>query len=120
MTRRYNIALEERDVQVTSFKDINATLRKDLQLEWTQMIGDWEKNHSKPNPYAPTITKGKPRFFESPARSDCSHLVSLTEAQVRLDLRKDELADKTTDHPAQQAISVAAFLIMGLELEDSQ
>lgn len=52
--RRLKIALEERDVQIEGFADVDGSLKTDLRKEWKSMVDDWIEDHAKPNPYAPS------------------------------------------------------------------
>ncbi|KAK6975118.1 CxC2 domain-containing protein [Favolaschia claudopus] len=101
LQRKLVIAIAERDRQVAAFKDVSKTIEKDVKSEWRKAIKDWEQDGTKPNPF--TLS-----------RRDCP-----TEAQVRLEVRKDEesLGGGTA---LVHGRSATAFLVAGIQLEDSQ
>ncbi|KAK0437899.1 hypothetical protein EV421DRAFT_1907100 [Armillaria borealis] len=97
------IALVERDAQVKEFQDIDSTLKRDLRAEWKKKVDDWRADHSRPSPYAAEETSAQ-----------------MTEAQVRLQLRSEELEEITKGLKVVKKVSMSAFLSMGLELESDQ
>lgn len=66
LLRRLKIALEEREAQVRGFEEVDGSLQNDLRDEWRLMVDVWVKDHSKPNPYAPS-GRGMFRFCQ------CTH-----------------------------------------------
>ncbi|KAL6302867.1 hypothetical protein BKA93DRAFT_818322 [Sparassis latifolia] len=66
---------------------------------WRTMLEKWEVDHSKPDPYA---------LPES----------TVTLAEVRLKLVKEEQARVQAGQDAQSDVSPSAFLLLGMELED--
>ncbi|KAK6988081.1 CxC2 domain-containing protein [Favolaschia claudopus] len=101
LQRKLVIAIAERDRQVAGFKDVNKTVEKDVKVQWRKAIKDWEQDSTKPNPFILS-------------RQDCP-----TETQVRLEVRKDEqnLGGGTAPLHGRSA---TAFLVAGIQLEDSQ
>ncbi|KAJ7432735.1 hypothetical protein FB451DRAFT_1155630 [Mycena latifolia] len=102
LQRKLVIAIAERDTQVAAFKVVNSTLSKDVKKLWRKMISDWLEDESKPNPY--TLS-----------RKDCP-----TEAEVRLEVRKDEDALTAGGKAPLHGRSATAFLTAGIQIEDTQ
>ncbi|KAK0429799.1 hypothetical protein EV421DRAFT_1745077 [Armillaria borealis] len=95
---RLKLALEEREVQDKAFEDIDAMLKDELCLE--------EGSFSN-----------KPVYGEA---EEESFAVTVTEAEVKLKLRQEELAELAKGAQLMKGRSMTAFLTMGLELEDAQ
>ncbi|KAJ6518235.1 hypothetical protein C8R47DRAFT_1031630 [Mycena vitilis] len=103
LQRKLVVAIAERDKQVKAFKQVNKTISRDLRKSWEDMIEAWLADDTKPNPY---VLKLK----------DCP-----TEAEVRLQVRKDEEALAATGRaPLHGRRSATAFLTAGIQIEDSQ
>ncbi|KAF9012294.1 hypothetical protein BDZ89DRAFT_1142896 [Hymenopellis radicata] len=143
LLRKLKIALEERMVQVASFDEVNSTLRSDLRSEWGAMVVDWLADPTKPNPYAPS---GKNGFSEATARRDLEKEEAEEEAKDRATEADGEQAEDSdcedvepptsTVRPGQHEgarrkkkktkdgnndrVSMAGFIIMGLQIEDGQ
>ncbi|KAJ7728446.1 hypothetical protein DFH07DRAFT_969878 [Mycena maculata] len=96
------IAIAERARQVAAFKEVNATVEKDLRKEWLKQITDWLADSTKPNPYI----------------LDKSDVPS--EAQVRLALKKEEEEEVRAGRTPLHGTSATAFIMAGIQLEDSQ
>ncbi|KAK0449347.1 hypothetical protein EV421DRAFT_1732619 [Armillaria borealis] len=106
LDQHLKIALVECDVQIKEFQDIDLTLKRELKIKWRKKVADWRKDRSKPSPYAAQETSG---------------MLRMTEAQVRLQLRNEELQEITSGSTKSvKKVSTSAFLIMGLELENDQ
>ncbi|KAJ7264739.1 hypothetical protein C8J57DRAFT_1450655 [Mycena rebaudengoi] len=69
---------------------------------WQADIDTWLADKSNPNPYALPL-------------SDCP-----TEAETRLELKKEETAEAAAGTAAIQGSSAVAFLVAGVQLEDAQ
>ncbi|PBK62350.1 hypothetical protein ARMSODRAFT_1024951 [Armillaria solidipes] len=104
LDRRLKLVLEESNIQDKAFDDIDSTLKEDLHAEWAAVIDAWKHNNTQPNPYM--------------SRSKAKATVS--EAEVRLKLHQDELAELAKGAQAVKGKSVTAFLTAALELEDMQ
>ncbi|KAJ7735259.1 hypothetical protein DFH07DRAFT_753949, partial [Mycena maculata] len=102
LQRKLIVAIAERDCQVSAFKEITATIEPQVRKEWKNMISEWVKDSSKPNPY--TLS-----------RRDCP-----TEAEVRLEIKRDEDAVIAAGRGPLPGCSATAFLIAGLQIEDAQ
>ncbi|KAK7008533.1 CxC2 domain-containing protein [Favolaschia claudopus] len=101
LQRKLVVAIAERDRQVAAFKDVTRTVEKEVRVQWRKAISDWLEDPTKPNPYILS-------------RRDCP-----TEAQVRLEVRKDEEALTEGSKPLHGR-SATAFLVAGIQIEDSQ
>ncbi|KZP27106.1 hypothetical protein FIBSPDRAFT_712253, partial [Athelia psychrophila] len=108
LSRKLIIAKEERDVQVRVFNEIRDTLPPDAAEEWVQEVTAWEKQRKlpikeqkAPNPYVMLKNGG------------------VTEAQVRLQLRK-ETDEVHEGRAALHETSATGFLAMGLHIEHLQ
>ncbi|KAJ6557474.1 hypothetical protein B0H19DRAFT_1261098 [Mycena capillaripes] len=102
LRRKMVVAIAERDKQIAAFKIVSKTIDGDVKKTWRKMIEDWEADPSEPNLY--TLT-----------RKDCP-----TEAEVRLDVRKDEDALTTGGKAPLHGRSATAFLTAGIQIEDAQ
>ncbi|KAJ7712961.1 hypothetical protein DFH07DRAFT_974842 [Mycena maculata] len=96
------IAITERARQVSAFVVVNNTVELEVRQEWSRMIKEWLGDHSKPNPY---VLDRK----ETPS-----------EAQVRLDLKKEEEDDARAGRSPILGTSATAFITAGMQLEDAQ
>ncbi|KAJ7626008.1 hypothetical protein FB45DRAFT_1030326 [Roridomyces roridus] len=105
LSRKLIVALAERNKQVESFKEVNSTLAKDLREKWIQQIREWQRDHSKPNPYLLTITSG-----------------GVSEAGVLRELREEDAAEAPEGlaPPIATQTTAPAFLNAGLQLEEAQ
>ncbi|KAK6992838.1 CxC2 domain-containing protein [Favolaschia claudopus] len=100
LQRKLVVAIAERDRQVAAFKEVSKTVEKSVKTEWRKGIKEWEEDNTKPNPFIIS-------------REGCP-----TEAQVRLEVRKDE--DALSGAVPLHGRSATAFLVAGIQLEDSQ
>ncbi|KAJ7493142.1 hypothetical protein B0H11DRAFT_1911569 [Mycena galericulata] len=98
-------AIAERERQVAGFKEISATVEHDVKKEWKAMIDAWLADPSQPNPY--TLSRKD--------TTDC-----LTEAEVRLEVQRDEDAVLAEGRSPLQGSSATAFLTAGLQIEVAQ
>ncbi|KAK7022207.1 CxC2 domain-containing protein [Favolaschia claudopus] len=105
LPRKLIIAIEERDRQVASFEEVDRTLNPELRQEWQAMIDDWNADRAKPNPYE--LDEGKNR---KPS----------LESSIRLELAKEELDEAANGKATLHGSSLTSFLVMGLQLENSQ
>ncbi|KAJ7784192.1 hypothetical protein B0H16DRAFT_1446451 [Mycena metata] len=103
LQRKLIVAIAERDRQIQAFKEISATIEGPLKKAWKQQITDWLKDpEAHQNPY--TLP-----------RKDCP-----TEAEVRLEVKKDEDAALAGGSSPLQGRSATAFLVTGLQIEEAQ
>ncbi|KAJ7431644.1 hypothetical protein B0H11DRAFT_2261644 [Mycena galericulata] len=96
------IAIAERARQVSAYSEVTRTVEKDLRQTWQKQIKDWLADATKPNPYI----------------LDKSDVPS--EAQVRLELKKEEEAEARAGRTPIHGTSATAFLTAGMQLEDAQ
>ncbi|KAH7905083.1 hypothetical protein BJ138DRAFT_1138372 [Hygrophoropsis aurantiaca] len=102
LSRRLIVAIGERQRQVENFREVTNTLNRDTIKAWKDMLCHWEEDSTNSNPY------------------EIDRSGTLTEPQVRLQLRNDELQDITNGRPLVHETSATAFLVAGLQLEDIQ
>ncbi|KAF9004178.1 hypothetical protein BDZ89DRAFT_1049589 [Hymenopellis radicata] len=100
LLKRLRIALQEKEVQVKGFDVVDEALDDDVRSDWMGMVVDWLKDPAKPNPYAPS---------EKGAESSNSRTKSEKKTKP-----KRKKAGSTG-----MRVTMSAFLIMGLQLEDA-
>ncbi|KAJ7601706.1 hypothetical protein DFH06DRAFT_1352163 [Mycena polygramma] len=102
LRRKLVIALAERNNQVAAFKEINKTIEPTLREDWQLKIDNWVKRGLGTNPYVLGVKDGP------------------TEAEIRLELRKEEEKEAATGNAPLHGTSATAFLTAGLQLEETQ
>ncbi|KAJ7093757.1 hypothetical protein C8R44DRAFT_890661 [Mycena epipterygia] len=102
LQRKLLVAIAERERQVQGFTEISATIERPLRKEWKRQIDAWLKDPTQLNPF--TLQ-----------RNDCP-----SEAEVRLELKRDEDAAVAAAVSPIQGRSATAFLIAGLQIEEAQ
>ncbi|KAJ7480228.1 hypothetical protein B0H11DRAFT_1724998 [Mycena galericulata] len=102
LQRKLIVAIAERERQVAGFREISATVHRDVRKDWKKQIEAWEKDPTQPNPY--TVS-----------RKDCP-----SEAEVRLQVKKDEDAALAATKSPMQGTSATAFLVAGMQIEETQ
>ncbi|KAJ7169372.1 hypothetical protein C8R43DRAFT_821317, partial [Mycena crocata] len=100
--RKLVVAVAERDRQVKAFALVSRTVKQRVKRQWEKEIDAWLADPSKPNPYMVT-------------RTDCP-----TEAQVRLEVRKEEDGVAAGGKAPLHGRSATAFLVAGIQIEDAQ
>ncbi|KAJ6567629.1 hypothetical protein DFH09DRAFT_1247212 [Mycena vulgaris] len=102
LRRKLAVVRAERDRQVTGFKQISETIDWDVKVLWQGQIDEWLVDETKPNPYMLEKHDGP------------------TEAQVCLELKKDEEKDMVGGKAPVHGTSTTAFLTAGLQIEHAQ
>ncbi|KAJ7884181.1 hypothetical protein B0H14DRAFT_2564560 [Mycena olivaceomarginata] len=102
LQRKLVVAIAERDKQVNAFKQVNKTISKEVRDKWRGMVDGWLADPSKTNPYTLKL-------------KDCP-----TEAEVRLEVRRDEEKLNAGGTALLAGRSATAFLTAGIQLEDTQ
>ncbi|KAJ7170643.1 hypothetical protein C8R43DRAFT_1120404 [Mycena crocata] len=98
------IAIEERDVQVAVFTDVDSTLAPQVRNAWQKKVDDWLGDKSNPNLYERVGgLKGGP-----------------SEVTVCLDLKKDEVKEAQEGAANVHRTGTTAFLVAGMQLEETQ
>ncbi|KAJ7437720.1 hypothetical protein FB451DRAFT_1416704 [Mycena latifolia] len=104
LARKLVVAIEERDVQVATFTNMNALLRSEVRKEWQGEVDAWNADKTKPNPFP---LKGGKRS-------------GLSEVAVHLELKKDEVAEVADTSASVHTKGTTAFLVAGMQLEETQ
>ncbi|KAF7325884.1 hypothetical protein MKEN_00439200 [Mycena kentingensis (nom. inval.)] len=102
LQRRLVVARAECRRQIDAFEAVNDGIEKELQQDWMAEIRAWEADNTSPNPYVPRV-------------QDC-----LSEAQIRLQLQREERERDTQGYAAVEGGSATAFIAAGIEIEDAQ
>ncbi|KAJ6475018.1 hypothetical protein C8R47DRAFT_986520 [Mycena vitilis] len=104
LRRKLVVALAERELQVAAFKEINKTISSEVRDDWQALLDAWVpgKENSGSNPYILSTQDGP------------------TEAEIRLELRKEEEAEAIRGSSPLHGTSATAFLAAGLQLEETQ
>ncbi|KAJ7156559.1 hypothetical protein C8R43DRAFT_1125754 [Mycena crocata] len=102
LQRKLVVAIAERDRQLAAFESVSETIERDVKKGWVQMVDAWEADSSQPNPYILL-------------RKDCP-----SEAEVRLQVKQDEDAALDGARIPLEGCSATAFLVAGLQIEESQ
>ncbi|KAJ7916471.1 hypothetical protein B0H13DRAFT_2231608 [Mycena leptocephala] len=102
LRRKLVVAIAERTRQVEAFKEVNRTVSKEVRATWQAQIDVFVADHSNPNPYV------------LPSSG------ALTEAELRLALKREEEEEVRKGRAPLHATSATAFLSAGIQLEESQ
>ncbi|KAJ7483696.1 hypothetical protein B0H11DRAFT_1723311 [Mycena galericulata] len=102
LRRKLIVAIAERARQVQAFQQVNKTVEKEVRSLWQAAIDAFVADHSQPNPYV-LPSNGAP-----------------TEAELRLQLKKEEEQEMRLGRAPLHATSATAFLSTGLQLEEAQ
>ncbi|KAJ6474617.1 hypothetical protein C8R47DRAFT_1221017 [Mycena vitilis] len=102
LRRKLIVAIAERARQVAAFAEVSATVSKEVKNHWRSLIDTFIRDNSKENPYS------------------LSQADRPTEAQTRLALKAEEEAEARKGNAPIHGTSVTAFLVAGLQLEDTQ
>ncbi|KAJ7448474.1 hypothetical protein B0H11DRAFT_1744214 [Mycena galericulata] len=100
--RKLVVAIAERTRQVEAFKEVNKSVSRELRDHWQEAIDAFVADHDQPNPYVLARADGP------------------TEAQIRVSLKKDEEHEARKGGSPLHGVSATAFLVAGLQLEESQ
>ncbi|KAJ7863700.1 hypothetical protein B0H13DRAFT_2354000 [Mycena leptocephala] len=102
LRRKLVVAISERTHQVDAFKEVNRTVSKELRATWQGQIDAFVADHSQPNPYV-LPRSGAP-----------------TEAELRLELKREEEEEVRKGRAPLHSTSATAFLSAGIQLEEAQ
>ncbi|KAJ7584901.1 hypothetical protein C8J56DRAFT_1004906 [Mycena floridula] len=119
LAQKLHLAIAERDIQIKDFEEVHETLEKPVQDLWSEEYVAWcsdrEKNHCL---FAPKV-KGMSAAIMLPHCVDHS-VEGITEAEVRLQLKKEEATEAAASKATQHGTSTSSFMTLGLEIEESQ
>ncbi|KAF9004860.1 hypothetical protein BDZ89DRAFT_1049367 [Hymenopellis radicata] len=132
LLRRLRIALQEKEVQVKGFDVVDEALDDEIRSDWMGMVVDWLKDPAKPNPYAPSEKESKAKSdlrqqelkeeAEDEEEFDAS---GESDAEAPRVAARGQRSKKKTKPKRNKAgstgmrVTMSAFLIMGLQLEDA-
>ncbi|KAF7288903.1 hypothetical protein MIND_01406300 [Mycena indigotica] len=102
LQRRLVVARDERARQVEAFHAVSDGISPELQQQWKREIREWEDDDKRPNP------------FELPTKD------FPTEAQIRLDLQREERQQDVEGRAFVSGGSATAFISAGIQIEDAQ
>ncbi|KAJ7586193.1 hypothetical protein C8J56DRAFT_1052565 [Mycena floridula] len=88
---------------VAEFREMSQTVDSEIKAKWEKQYDAWVKDRvNNATPLAPAVSE------------------TVSEAQVRLDLKKEDAAAAAEGRAPVQITSASSFMTLGLELEDSQ
>ncbi|KAJ7116241.1 hypothetical protein C8R43DRAFT_1137919 [Mycena crocata] len=102
LLRKLIIAVAERARQVACFEEVDGAIRTSTRTEWQTQIDNFLADRTLPNPYVLPAGEGP------------------TEVDIRLELKREEEKDARIRGMPLRATSATAFLVAGLQLEQSQ
>ncbi|KAF9047244.1 hypothetical protein BJ165DRAFT_1344669 [Panaeolus papilionaceus] len=103
--RKYKAAVVHRNIQVEAHKGLTEALDKTMVKSWELLCELWEKDSNHPK------TAENPFEYED---------LELSEAETRRDLLKEEEKRLAEGGQVLHETSPASFIIMGLDIEDTQ
>ncbi|KAF8057953.1 hypothetical protein FPV67DRAFT_1676638 [Lyophyllum atratum] len=105
LMRRYKAAVRLRNIQVEGHRGFTASMPPDKVDAWRAICVAWEEDTAYP------------RKAPSPLISE---VVCISEAEVRKELAEEEKERVSSGGVSLHEMSASAFLVLGLDLEDSQ
>ncbi|KAJ7578419.1 hypothetical protein C8J56DRAFT_797312 [Mycena floridula] len=103
LQKRLQIAVVECGKQVAIFREMSSSVQSDMKLRWEKQYDAWvEDCKSNASPFAPAVAE------------------TVSEAEVRLELRKEEAEAAAASRGPVHVSSATDFLTLALELEDNQ
>ncbi|KAF7975089.1 hypothetical protein HWV62_10489 [Athelia sp. TMB] len=100
LLKKLKVAVPARDEHVQDFQEFTSSLAASSLLQWLDMVEDWERDSSLPNPFV-AVTK------------------SATLNDVRLALSQEDGKDLSRDD-VHEEVTPGVFIASGLELEAQQ
>ncbi|KAJ7585546.1 hypothetical protein C8J56DRAFT_1052852 [Mycena floridula] len=103
LQNKLRVAIVECANQAGEFRDMSETVQAEIKAKWANQYDAWvEDRANNASPFAPAVSE------------------TVSEAQVRLELKKEEAAIAAEGRSPVQITSASSFMTLGLELEDSQ
>ncbi|KAF7321068.1 CxC2 domain-containing protein [Mycena chlorophos] len=102
LQRRLVVALAERTRQIDAFEVVSDGVHPETIKTWKKALRCWEADHSQPNPLILATT-------------NCP-----TEAEIRLQLQREEREQVENGSAAVAGSSMTSFLVAGIQIEDLQ
>ena len=87
---------------------------------WRKMVKNWQKDPSRPNPYASGEHGKLFGVFLNLYLTMTAFLIALKLTEARLRLTQGDITGAERGRHAPHRISASVFIRMGLELEDQQ
>jgi len=125
LARKLSEAKLENAKHEEAFQTYSANIKAEyphLLEKWQQMVHNWERDQSQPNPYI-VVSEGRVVLITITTSTGSDDVPSVvTQAKVKLDLLKMEKAWPTSPHstPHASVTSVTTLLSTILQLEDQQ
>ncbi|KDR72076.1 hypothetical protein GALMADRAFT_74300 [Galerina marginata CBS 339.88] len=104
LARKFKAAVALRNIQAEGHRGLTEALDSDLVAKWEKLCVEWESEGFKKTKKNPYQTDG----------------LELTEAQVKKELAEEEGRRLAAGGVALHATGPSAFLVMGLDIEDTQ
>ncbi|KDR83151.1 hypothetical protein GALMADRAFT_134646 [Galerina marginata CBS 339.88] len=104
LARKFKAAVALRNIQAEGHRGLTEALDSDLVAKWDKMCVEWESEGFKKTKKNPYQTDG----------------LELTEAQAKKELAEEEGRRLAAGGVALHATGPSAFLVMGLDIEDTQ
>jgi len=119
---RYKVALAERNRQVEGHRGLTNSLDGTIVEKWESMCIAWEEDSYPKKSVNPYKTAGACGFFLAilPSLSYSTFFAALTEAEVRKEFAEDEERRLAAGEQPLHELSPAAFIFLGVDLEDMQ
>ncbi|KAJ7588021.1 hypothetical protein C8J56DRAFT_889867 [Mycena floridula] len=103
LQNKLRVAIVECTNQVAAFREMCKSVREEVKVKWEKQYDAWvDDRANNPTPFAPAVSD------------------TVSEAQVRLELKKEEAAAAAESRVPVQITSAIDFMTLGLELEESQ
>lgn len=118
--RKLLVAIDERQTQVDAFVCVRETVDRSAAKAFIKDVEAWEADNSLENPYLVPRT-GKCLPFGITSVAECGlFLAGLSEAEVRAQLRQEELREAREGRTVMHESSAAGFIISALQIETLQ
>ena len=118
--RRYKAAVREQNIQVEGHRGFTVTLLQGTVKDWEDMCKNWDMDHFPKSTKSPYLTSGICGFHFPFRETSTHHPSGLSEAQVKKELAETEQSRLGAGGIAVHETSPLGFIILGLELEESQ
>lgn len=111
-------ALEMRTKSRRNFREFDNNFPEHIVNKWENMVEEWDKDMSQPNPYAEPIAGNMSSNLSHISSSHNTSETSMTE--VLLELAREEDLAMNEGQPQIHKTSPAGFLKQGMQVENDQ